>query len=93
MKAQRGDINYLVNSVIEKINKEKPANWTEGTPRVMYDLLEDHPHKYDIMTTPNTPEGKWVKYYKEFMVVRKESDELQKQLSAENEALDPMLGK
>lgn len=89
--AQHEDINYVLNSVIEKINLDKPGNWIEGNPRELYDRLVDHPYNYEMMARKGSPEANWIDTYKEYLVVQGQAEDLTKNLQEEHDTFDPLL--
>ncbi len=70
IKASKEDAKFLIKSVIEKINLDKPGNWTEGNPQELYARLSEQPRKYGIMASKDTQEGKWVKHYQEYVIIQ-----------------------
>jgi len=90
-KAQKSDVNHVLNCVIEKINLDKPDQWKEGNPRELYGRLVDHPYEYGVITRSGTAQAKWVKAYQEYLLVQGQAEDLTQTLQNEHETFDPLI--
>jgi len=90
-KHQKNDINHIINCIIENINSDKPASWSEGNPKELYNRLTDHGYEYNIITDKKSQEATWVNYYKQYLIVAGQANALSENLSSTSKEDDGLL--
>jgi site-specific recombinase XerD/transposase InsO family protein len=93
IKASKQDTKFLIKSVIEKMNREKPGNWEEGNPQELYERLSEQPRQYEIIAKKNSKEGEWVKQYQNFVLIQGQANDLAKTIEAEHSEFNSILEK
>lgn len=93
IKASKKDTKFLIKSIIDKINRNKPANWEEGNPQELYERLSVQPRKYEIIAKKDSEEGKWVRQYQEFVIIQGQANDLAKTIEVEHSEFNSILEK
>ncbi len=93
IKASKKDTKFLIKSVIDKLNRDKPGNWEEGNPQELYERLSEQPRQYEIIAKKDSEEGRWVKQYQEFVIIQGQANDLARTIEEEHSEFNSVIEK